>query len=50
MGHSYPKAELYEGKDNVVPPLDLCGILGQEAEEGKAEVCQSVLAGFQDAL
>ena len=39
MGHSYPKAELYEGKDNVVPPLDLCNISGHEAEEGKAEVC-----------
>jgi hypothetical protein len=50
MGHSYPEAELYERKDNVVLPLDLCGICGQEAEEGQAKIYQSVLAGFQNAV
>jgi hypothetical protein len=39
MAHSYPKAELYEGEDNVVPPLDLLDVSGKEAEEGEAEVC-----------
>jgi len=50
MAHCYSKAELYERKDNVVPPLDLCDIFGKETEEGKAEVYQSVLARFQNAL
>jgi hypothetical protein len=38
MAHSYPEAELYEGEDNVVPPLDLRHVSGKEAEEGEAEV------------
>jgi hypothetical protein len=50
MAHSHREAELYKREDHVVPPLDLCNIPVQEAEEGKAEVCQLVLAGFQNAL
>lgn len=50
MAHSYSKGQLYERKDSGVPPLDLRDIFGKETEEGKAEVCQSVLARFQDAL
>jgi hypothetical protein len=46
MAHSYPKAELHEGKDKVFPPLDMRNIFGKEAEEGEAKVCQLVLAGF----
>jgi hypothetical protein len=46
MAHGSPEAELYEREDDVVPPLDLCNISGHEAEEGKAEVCQSIQAGF----
>jgi hypothetical protein len=38
MAHSYPEAELYEGEDNVVPPLDLRDVSGKEAEEEEAEV------------
>ena len=50
MAHCYSKAELYERKDNDVPPLDLRDIFGKEKEEGEAEVHQSVLARFQNAL
>ncbi|KAG9244694.1 hypothetical protein BJ878DRAFT_542014 [Calycina marina] len=39
MAHSHRQAELFKGKDNVVPPSDMCNIPVQEAE-----VCQSVLA------
>jgi hypothetical protein len=53
LAYGSPDRELRQGVDDVVPPLDLRDLSREEAEEreeGEEKVCQSVLAGFQDAL
>ncbi len=50
MAYSYKERELRQREDDVVSPLDLRRVHSKEAEAGAKEVCQSVLAGLQDAL
>jgi len=46
LAHYYSQAELWQGEDDILPPLDLCELSREEVEEGEAKVDLYILAGF----
>ena len=50
LAYRHSQGELRQGEDDVVPPLDLCELLGEEAEEGEETNDPHILEGVQDAL